>query len=462
MKSNRLLINHIKKYSTFEWLLFIKILENQSGKDLFLMASNEFERSNLENPNWYLIIIDLAVRFADEQKTKVSSDLLPTKEDYMQFISLYVDCSDDDSNFVIDLNISVEAAFAQYGYEQLKPYSPIANSVGRLIDLYENKEILFKDQLGLSPKQILYFALIHNSPQYRKIYEPFDLNSMLRLLQQYDSKISLDRLKKFLSIFSITIKNYKLKSKELGNTKDKIKTIRLIEQFSIIALENNHYFIPSINALTQSLTYKMFFTLENIQQNREKFKRSFGKPFEDYTRRLTQFSHADCFFECDQLITQDNCDKAEYYLSKNDSTIVIECKLLPVNEVILLNGKMEEIEDILFEKIKKAIRQISSCFEYISTKNKFGIIVIYTHFVMPEAYFELLKRQLKYDCIDNIKILSIVDYENLIHDDFNTIIEFLMGRQKRSKLQQPNKYLRNKVYSLLNELKQTLKNKELH
>ena len=37
-----------------------------------------------------------------------------------------------------------------------------------------------------------------------------------------------------------------------------------------------------------------------------------------------------------------------------------------------------------------------------------------------------------------------------------------MGRQKRSKLQQPNKYLRNKVYSLLNELKQTLKNKELH
>lgn|GEM_PF-3222381 len=449
MENNRLLINHIKKYSTFEWLLFIKILENQSEKDLFLMASNEFEQSNLKNPNWYLIIIDLAVRFADEQKTKVSSDLLPTKEDYMQFISLYVNCSDDDSTFVTNLDISFKATLAQYGYEQLKPYSPIANSVGRLIDLYGNKEILFKDKLGLSPKQILYFTLIHNSPRYRKIYEPFDVNSMLRLLKRYDEKITLHRLEKFLSIFSITIKNYKLKSKELGNTKDKIKTIRLIEQLPIIALGNNRYFIPSINALTQSLTYKMFFTLENIQQNQEKFKRSFGKPFENYTRRLTQFSHADCFFECDQLITQDNCERAEYYLSKNDSTIVIECKLLPVEEVILLNGKMNEIEDIILENIKKAIRQISSCFEYLNTKNKFGIIVIYTHFVMPEAYLELLKRRLKYDCMDNIKILSIVDYENLIHDDFNTIIEFLMGKQKRSKLQQPNKYLLNKVNSLL-------------
>lgn len=112
MENNRLLINCIKKYSTFEWLLFIKILENQSGKDLFLMASNEFERSNLENPNWYLIIIDLAVRFADEQKTKVSSDLLPTKKDYMQFISLYVNCSDDDSTFVANLDISFKAALS--------------------------------------------------------------------------------------------------------------------------------------------------------------------------------------------------------------------------------------------------------------------------------------------------------------------------------------------------------------
>lgn len=32
--SNKRLIGHIKKYTTFEWLVFIKILENKSDDEL--------------------------------------------------------------------------------------------------------------------------------------------------------------------------------------------------------------------------------------------------------------------------------------------------------------------------------------------------------------------------------------------------------------------------------------------
>ena len=34
MHKNKVLINHIKTYTTFEWLLFIKVLENKTKDDI--------------------------------------------------------------------------------------------------------------------------------------------------------------------------------------------------------------------------------------------------------------------------------------------------------------------------------------------------------------------------------------------------------------------------------------------
>jgi hypothetical protein len=465
MNKNKVIINHIKTYTTFEWLLFIKILENKTKEDMYILEQDDIERNLLENSNWYLILVDLAIRFSDYQRTKVIMNNLPTKFDYRKFISLYLNCEDNETNFKKDLLLSMQIAIARYGQEQLKRYSPIVNNFGRLLDLYKGKESLFKQFLGLSPKQILYFATLNNGKH--NIYEPFDFVNMLRLLKEYDSKITEKHLCKFLKELSLTIKEYRLKSKELGNTKDKVKTVRLIEQFPIIELSNNFYFIPSINALIESLTYKIFYTLNNLQVNQQNFKREFGNTFENYTRRLTKFSHNEYFNECNDLIVESKKEKAEYYLLKNDSTIVVESKLLPIDENIILNGQIKNIEDAFIGTIDKALSQIQSTFNAIHAENKYAIIVIHTHMFLSENYINLIRNRLNYNFLDNVVILSVIDYEILIHNPFENIIEYFR-QAKDSKKQQvslffnnKNKYLEEVFYNVCEELKEQIKQKDI-
>lgn len=464
MNKNKVIVNHIKTYTTFQWLLFIKILENKTDKEMSRIEPNDMERNLLQNSNWYLIIADLAIRFSDYEKTKVKLSELPTKFDYRKFISLYLNCEDNEGNFKEDLSSSIHVALARYGHEQLKRYSPIVNNFGRLLDLYNEKEKLFKQFLGFTPKQILYFATLNNGKH--DIYEPFDFRNMLRLLKEYDSKITAKHLDRFLKAMSISIKNYRLKSKELGNTKEKVKTIRLIEQYPIIELANNYYFIPSINALIESMTYKIFNTLNDLQVNQQNFRREFGDTFENYTRRLTKFSHNDYFYECNDLITETKKEKAEYYLLKDDSTIVVESKLLPVDESIILHGGLKELEDAFIETIDKALSQIESTFNAITATNKYAIIVIHTHTLLLENYIELVRNRLHYDFVDNVVILSIIDYEILIHNSFDRILEYFNQTKDSSKQQvslffnQNNKYLDKVFRDVFEELKKEIEQKE--
>lgn len=103
--------------------------------------------------------MDLALRLSDYEKTKVKLDTLPRAQDYRAFIKLYLESYDSESDFKADLDYSLDLAFTKYLYEQNKHYAPPVNSMGRLIELYSTKELLFKEFFGLTPKQILYFLL---------------------------------------------------------------------------------------------------------------------------------------------------------------------------------------------------------------------------------------------------------------------------------------------------------------
>jgi adenylate kinase family enzyme len=131
--SNKRLIGHIKKYTTFEWLVFIKILENKSDDELLKLESNQMERYNLQNSNWYSKLLDLVLRLSDYEKTKVKLDTLPRAQDYRAFIKLYLESYDSESDFKADLDYSLDLAFTKYLYEQNKHYAPPVNSMGRLI-----------------------------------------------------------------------------------------------------------------------------------------------------------------------------------------------------------------------------------------------------------------------------------------------------------------------------------------
>ncbi|WP_428737384.1 hypothetical protein [Sulfurimonas sp.] len=454
---NKTLINHIKKYTTFEWLVFIKILENKSDEELKKIEPNDIERYNLQNSNWYSKLLDLALRLSDYENTKVSLDHLPRTHDYRKFISFYLKNYDSESNFKADLDYSLDLAITKYMYEQNKHYAPYVNDMGRLIELYNTKARLFQEFFGLTPKQILCFFTLNN--EKHDIYEPFDLANMLRLLKDYDKKITEKKLQNFLDVFSISIKNYRLKAKELGITKDKMKSIRLIEQYPIVKLENNFYFIPSINILLESLSYKIFTILDKEVKSSKSFKQSFGNTFENYLRRLTKFSHDKYFYECDELIKEKSNRKAEFYIQKDDNLLVVESKLLHIDENIILHSSAIDLENKFKETIFSALEQIDSCFKKLDALNKYGVIVIHTHMPMLENFIRLFKNKSKYDFLDNVIILSVIDYEIMIHSPFEEIVEYFKLPYANEKSQvalyfeQKNKFLETRVLEFGNDLK---------
>jgi len=453
--SNKRLISHIKKYTTFEWLIFIKKLENKSDDELLKLESNQMERYNLQNSNWYSKLLDLALRLSDY--TKVKFDTLPRTQDYRAFIKLYLESYDSESDFKEDLDYSLNLAFTKYMYEQNKYYAPPVNSMGRLIELYNTKELLFKEFVGLTPKQILYFFILNNAKH--NIYEPFDFANMLRLIKGYDNKITETQLKNFLNTFSKSIKGYRKEAKNFGITKNTMKSIRLIEQYPIVELKNSYYFIPSINILLESLSYKIFTILYKEVKNSENFKRSFGDTFENYIRTLTKFSHNEYFHECDKLVKKEGNRKAEFYLMKDDITLVIESKLLHIDENIILNCNAAELEDKFKNTIFSALEQIDICFKKLDALNKFAVIVIPTHMPLLENFIRVFKYKCKYDFLDNVMILSVVDYEIMIHNSFERIIEYFETPYTNEKLQvslyfeKRNKFLEASCLKLISDLK---------
>ena len=458
--NNKNLINHIKSYTTLEWLIFIKILENKSDDELKKIEPIEIERYNLQNTNWYRILSDLSLRLSNREKTIVKFDNIPTKLDYRKFISLYINSYDNESNFKDDLDFDLNLALSKYGYEQLKIYQPPVNDLGRLISLYESKENLFKELFGLTPKQIIYFYSLNNSKH--SIYEPFDFKNMLRLLKEYDNKINAKKLKKFLDMFSITIKKYRQEAKKLGITKKTMKSKRLIETYPIVAFNNGYYLVPSINILLTSLSYKIFDVINQQFNDSQSFKVKFGDTFENYIRNLTKFSHNDYFLECNELVKNDNRDKAEFYLIKDESCLVVESKLLHIEDGLILNKSAKEIKRKFEKTIEKALGQLDSCFKKIDKKNKYGIIVIHTHMPLLENYIQLFDYGEKYGFLDNVMIISVIDYEILIHNSFDEIIEYFQKSKDSEKSQIPlhfkqiNKYCQKRYFELIDELKSNI------
>jgi len=455
--SNKRLINHIKIYTTFEWLVFIKILENKSDEELLKIEPNEIERYNLQNSNWYSKLLDLALRLSSYENTKVKFNSLPTTRDYRKFITYYLESYDSESDFKADLDYSLDLAITKYLYEQNRHYSPPVNDMGRLIELYSTIERLFKEFFGLTPKQILYFYTLNN-PKH-DIYEPFDFVNMLRLIKSYDNKITEVRLKKFLDVFSTSIKCYRTKARDLGITKNTMKSIRLIEQYPIIELGNDYYFIPSVNILLESLSYKIFEVLNKEVKNSENFKQSFGNTFENYLRRLTKFSHGEYFYECDELVKEKGSKKAEFYIKKDDNLLVIESKLLHIDENIILHSSAIDLKNKFKDTIYSALKQVDSCFKKINVKNKYAVIVIHTHIPLLENFISVFKHKSKYDFLDNVMILSVVDYEIMIHNSFHKIIEYfkLPKRNEESQValhfEQKNTFLEKSCLNIIDEIK---------
>lgn len=423
MSSAKHLIIHMKSFSTYEWLIFIKVLENKTNEELIEIEPDQFKRKILQNSNWYSKILDLALRVSDYKNIKVNLNKRPTTDDFQKFIPLYLDSCENESSFGEDLDYDLNLALAKYSYEQLKNYSPLVNDLGRLITLYESYKELFQENFGFTPKQILCFYMIYNDKH--DIYEPFDQDRMLNLLIKYGQTINSKKLKKFLDTFSISIKKYREEAKRLGISNKTIKSERIIEVYPVINLDNGGYFIPSRNILLHTLTYKIFYIINDLQTNSQNFKTKFGRRFENYIRDLTKFSHEAYFYECDKLVIDKEEEKAEFFLLKDDTSLVVEAKLLHINESVILHRNAKDLKNEFNNEIEKALSQIDSCFKKLHTKNRYAIIVIHTHLPLLEGLIKLFEHKTKYNFLDNVMIVSVIDYEIMIHHSFEAIIDII-------------------------------------
>ena len=454
---NKTLIQHIKKFTTFQWLFFIKLLGNKSKEELKSLAKDTPHFYILKNSNWYPIVVDLSIRIGDDRDRKVDLNNLPRIDDYYEFIELYVNSDKvDKTDFSKELNYSSSLAMSKYSYEQLKNYAPIGNSLGRLLKLYGNIEEKIYNTIGLSPKQIAIFYWINDVNSH--INDPFSVSVMHKLMLGWDNTISKKGLEKFLNIFSKSVKSYKMELKNLGISKQNIKSKRLISKYPVINLENNLYFIPSKYILLEALTYKIFEVMNEAHKKSETFRRNFGYTFEKYIKELTTLSHEKYFHDCNSII--DNTiekKRAEFFLSKDNTSIVIEAKLLHIDEEILLNGSLSSIDRRMEERVKDAVEQIESCFNYLNTEKKYGIIVVHTHIPMMDSFFLDLKATKRSIYKTNIIFVSIIDFEAMIHNSYEKIIEYFHNRDAHNItlfFEQRNPYLRDAGTQLLKSIKE--------
>jgi hypothetical protein len=176
-------------------------------------------------------------------------------------------------------------------------------------------------------------------------------------------------------------------------------------------------------------------------------------------RNLTKFSHCEYFYECDKLVREESNRKAEFYIMKDNTTLVIESKLLHIDEKVILHASAIELEKKFKNTIFSALDQIDSCFKKLDVENKYAVIVIHTHMPLLENFIRLFKYKCKYDFLDNVIILSVVDYEIMIHNSFERIIEYFEIPYTNEKSQvslyfeNRNKFLETSCLKLISDLK---------
>ncbi len=376
----------IKQYSVFQWLFYIKVLENMTEEEINKITIDLGEQYSLRNTNWYSIIIDLAMRFSNYNKQgSVGINDVEMSQVYLKFISQYVNYNDELPEHVEDLDYNLYLFLSRLMYEQLKNYSPTINGIGRLLTLYEKKENLFKQNFGLTHQQMILFYIVSEE------LHMWDrsLNSLLlfELMKNFDSSIKKQHLDKFLKTFSVSIKDYRLRAKELNITKHTIKCRRLVYKYPIVK-HDNMYMIPSINILLDSFTYKIFDKLN--EDSSESFKRGFGNEFENYIRSITRHFHDKNMYECNKLINI-NKKRAEFYLKENDTFLVVEAKVLAIDEDMILNDKIEVLEKKFKNAVGDAIKQIN-----IMSQDPFNIIEGIENEFLRRKYIEYITPIMEY------------------------------------------------------------------
>lgn len=407
--------NLIHKYHPIDWLT--KCIELERKHD-----GNKKDRLSTYSKTEFLVIMaDITLRIS-QNETMISR--LPVNQDYLDFINLYINTQGSMQHELIKKHgiISLSLIMA----EQVKWKYPSVNLIGRLLLLYPHYEDEIIQETGLDISHIIAILLLINAYYSDEKKYAFEANDMIH---EFFEPFHSNNITKFLNYFSIDIKGYRVKLKELGFDKHQLYSFRLLERYPIIKFNENRYIVPSLDNLLHSMSHNMYIHLLThfAQKNQGKiYQDSLGSHFENYVRLLTSkvFSNIS---EAKDLVPKDS-KNAEFVISHLDTAIVVEVKKFILHRDSPFKNDINDLDTLLERHIKKAFKQIETTFKHVQEPNKIGLIVTFGDINMSTSICSYLKQNhadSEIEYLDNIIILSIGSYEALMANSPNDILEIL-------------------------------------
>jgi len=422
------------KYHALEWLC--KSIERTRNRNL----SDLNNRANLYAKTEFLIIMsDIALRISQNTKFKGK---IPTNQEFVDFINFYIGTESDKSAPLIK-NHGI-LALSLMVHEQNKYIYPEMNLIGRMLILYREYEEDIERLTGLKINDILAILL-----ELKGQYDNSDFFIFEEETISYDGLdiLTREKIKKFLNYFSITIKDYKIKLKELGFDKNKLYSFRLLERYPIIKIDNK-YIVPSIDNLSYSLTFNLNIHLlehyANIGKG-GKYHHTLGYHFENYIEKLSKHVFEDITL-ASEIVPKDTLN-SEFVINYDGSSIAVEVKKFNFRRDSAFKNSIEDLKELSERHLVKAFAQIETTLKYVDTTNNFGIIVIFGDLNMHSMVKDYLQKEypiykkdngeeISLEYPDNIIIMSVGTYESLLSntpEDIFKIIKTYLAKEKNQR-----------------------------
>lgn len=415
----------VDRYHPIDWLAkgvdLERRIDRSQHSDLSIKASAEF----------IIIMADVALRTS---RNSYITQKLPTDKEYLQFISQYINSSNADgmqSKLIRDYGV---LALTLITFEQIKFKFPLVNILGRLLLLYKDFSDEIKEMTRLEISEIV-VILIAIRTYYGEKRNFVFLAEFLEI-QGYDA-LQPERISAFLDHFSVKIKGYKERLRDLGFDREQLYSFRLLERYPIIKNDDESYIVPSVDALFYSAAQNMYIHLLDFLSKKDQklsgaFQDRLGISFENYVRQLTNRIFRNVT-EAKEIVPKGSLN-AEFIINHGDTAVVIEAKKFVLRRDTAFKNSIDELDLLLGRHIKKAYQQIETTFKHVHQTKKMGLIVIFGELNANSSVVEYMREKHKDSDIaylDNIAIISIGSFEVLMANDANEVIyaleEFLLA-----------------------------------
>ncbi len=413
---NQKFLQHINKYHPIDWLL--KSIERSRNADKSDIRAKENIYASTE---FLLIMSDITLRISQNNNLSYN---IPTHQEYIDFIDIYIGTQSETKSKLIQRFGAL--AFPLMMVEQVKFRYPNENLIGRLYLLYSKYEDEIFEIFGLRILNIVAILIVISAYYHNEKHYFFKAEN---LSEESIESLTPDNIRSFLKYFSIDVKGYRKKLKELGLDKHKLYSFRLLELFPIISFNDHQYIVPSFDNLLYSITSNMnIHLLTHMKENNksQRYLESMGYRFEDYVRLLT----GKVFSRIKQAsdIVPKNTKNAEFVIDFEDIAIVVEVKKFILHRDTAFKDNIEELDKLLERHIVKAYSQIETTFAHIQQRKKIGIIITFGDIYMSEPLKNYMKKTYSGEGVvflDNIILMSIGEYESLLANSDMEIVKIL-------------------------------------